>query len=64
MMRIIFYSCMGKEVLKYNGIKIFLTGECITPDLEICDYAMGIDHFQFGRTVFSPRFIEIHLEAF
>ena len=28
----IFHSCMGKEVVKYDGIRIFVTGECVTPD--------------------------------
>lgn len=48
---IILFSCFGNRFLssKYdNCIKIFFTGENITPDFNLCDYALAFDHLSFG----------------
>ena len=37
-------SCFGKEHKKFNGIKIFYTGENIRPDLSQYDYAFSFDY--------------------
>jgi hypothetical protein len=52
----IFYSCFGYEHLRYNCIRIFYTGECITPNFNECDYAIGFDRLEFG-----DRYIRIPL---
>lgn len=52
----LFYSCFGNEHLKYDCIRIFYTGECMTPDFNECDYAIGFD-----RLSFSDRYIRIPL---
>lgn len=44
----IIYSGFGNEHLKYDCIRIFFTGECITPDFNECDYAIGFDRLTFG----------------
>lgn len=44
----IFYSSFGKNYLKYDCIRIFYTGECITPDFNHCDYAMAFDRLLIG----------------
>lgn len=47
----LFYSCFGAEHYseKYDDcVKIFFTGEMITPDFNECDYAMGFDYMSFG----------------
>lgn len=44
----IFFSVFGVEHKKYNCIKIFYTGESVSPDFEECDYAMGFDYIEFG----------------
>lgn len=45
----VFYSNFGKEHLKYlDKILIFYTGECETPNFNLCDYAMGFDYLSFG----------------
>lgn len=44
----IFYSGFGYDHLKYDCIRIYFTGECITPDFNDCDYAIGFDRLQFG----------------
>ena len=37
-----------KEYLKYEGIKLFYTGENIVPDFNLYDYAIGFDYIDFG----------------
>lgn len=48
----LFYSTFGKEFLRYQCIRIFFTGECIIPDFNLCDYAIGFDHISFGDRYF------------
>jgi hypothetical protein len=60
----IFHSCMGKDVLKYDGIRIFATGECVTPDFNICDYALGFDHIQFGDRYCRLPLIKLFKDAY
>lgn len=44
----IFHSVFGKKVHRYNGIRIFITGENVTPNFNITDYAIGFDHLSFA----------------
>lgn len=44
----LFYSTFGQNYLNYHCIRIFYTGECITPNFNICDYAIGFDRMDFG----------------
>lgn len=45
----IIYSVFGQEHLKYNDcVKIFWTGENQAPDFNLCDYAIGFEHLEFG----------------
>lgn len=44
----IIYSVFGYDHLKYDCIRIFFTGECISPDFNECDYAIGFDRLKFG----------------
>lgn len=44
----IFYSCFGHENLSYDCIKIFFTGELLTPNFNECDYAIGFDFMDYG----------------
>lgn len=51
----LFYSCFSSEHLdpKYDGcIKICWLGENITPDFDLCDYAVGFDWLTFGDRYF------------
>ena len=52
----IIYSSFGFQYLKYNCIRIFYTGECIVPNFNECDYAIGFD-----RLVFADRYIRMPL---
>ena len=44
----LFFSVFGFSHLKYDCVKILYIGENITPDFNICDYAMAFDHIEFG----------------
>lgn len=45
----IFYHESTDEHLKYkNCIKIFYTGENVSPNFNFCDYAIGFDWLEFG----------------
>jgi hypothetical protein len=44
----VIYSGFGYEHLKYDCIRIFFTGECLTPDFNECDYSIGFDRLKFG----------------
>ncbi|MEI8061989.1 MAG: glycosyltransferase family 10 [bacterium] len=43
----LFYNESTYEHLKYDCIKIFYTGENITPNFNLCDYAIGFDYMEF-----------------
>ena len=55
----IIYSAFGYEHLKYNCIRIYFTGECIVPNFNECDYAIGFDRMAFG-----DRYVRIPLYNF
>lgn len=48
----LFYSVFSNNHKKYNCIKIFYTGENISPDMNECDYAIGFDYACFGDRYF------------
>ena len=52
----LFYSTFGTNYLKFDCIRIFYTGECITPNFNVCDYAIGYD-----RMVFGDRYLRVPL---
>jgi len=45
--RYLFYSVFGNDHLNFDCIKVFITGEAITPDFNYCDYAVGFDYISF-----------------
>src|SRR5690606_9454891 len=51
------YSCYGNDFLKYDCVRIYYTGENLRPDFNLCDYAIGFDHLNFGeRYLRYPNF--------
>lgn len=40
---ILFYSCYGREYLKYKCKRIFFSGENVRPDFMACDFAFSFD---------------------
>ena len=52
------YSVFGTEYLKYDCVRIFYTGECVVPNFNECDYAIGFDRISFGdRYIRVPIYI-------
>lgn len=51
----VIHSVGGSEVLKYPGVRLFVTAENISPNFLISDYAMSFDKIVFGdRAVWLP----------
>ncbi len=44
----VFYNESSREYLKYSCIRIFYTGENISPNFNLCDYAVGFDYLTFA----------------
>jgi len=44
----VLFSCYGYNVLKHAGVRIYVTGENVLPDFNICDYALGCGYLDFG----------------
>ena len=54
----IFYSVFGFEHFKYDCIRIFYTGEQVSPDFDMSDYAIGFDYLDFGdRYIRYPLYL-------
>ncbi len=61
------YSCYGDNFLNYNCVRIYYTGENLRPDFNLCDYAIGFDHLDFGErylrfpnfSFFEDQFLEL-----
>lgn len=50
------YSCFGYEYLKYDCIRIFITGENTRPNFEECDYAFSFDFPNSERNYRLPLY--------
>ncbi|WP_022768256.1 glycosyltransferase family 10 domain-containing protein [Butyrivibrio sp. NC2007] len=44
----LFYSASDNRYLDYNCIRIFVTGENLFPNFNLCDYAVGFEHMDVG----------------
>lgn len=62
----IFCSLFGSpyEALKYDGVRIFLSGENYSPDFNHMDYAIGFDRLEYGDRYFRyPQYLWECLDA-
>jgi len=60
----VIHSCMGRRVLQYSGVRIFMCGECVSPDFNISDYALAFDRLDFqDRNLWLPL-IKIYRDAY
>lgn len=48
----VIHSCFGRDVLKFNGVRIFFSAENCSPDFNVSDYALGMDRMTFGNRFF------------
>ena len=56
----VIYSVFGYQHLDYDCIRIFYTGECVVPDFNECDYALGFDRISFGDRYRRIPFYLLH----
>lgn len=60
----VFHSIDGYEVLKYQGTRIFVTGENVTPNFAISDYAMAFDKMTFGDRYLWLPLIKLYRDSY
>ncbi len=60
----VFHSCGGLDVLKYSGVRIFITGENVTPNFSISDYAMAFEKLNFSDRYTWLPLIKLYREAY
>lgn len=60
----VFHSCLGNEVLKYTGVRIYVTGENVSPNFNICDYALAFDPIEFGDRYCRLPLIKLYRHAY
>lgn len=54
-------GCFGITHFKYNCVKIYYTGENLTPDMNLYDYAMGFDYMDFEDRYFRLPYYRLFL---
>lgn len=60
----VFHSCLGYDVLKYSGVRIFVTGEYVSPNFNISDYALAFDPIAFGDRYCQLPLIKLYRDAY
>lgn len=60
----VFHSVKGYDVLKYSGIRIFISGENVSPNFGISDYAMTFDRLVFGDRYTWLPLIKLYRESY
>jgi hypothetical protein len=60
----VLHSGMGYEVLKCPGVRIFVTGENVSPDFNISDYAIAFDPISFGDRYCRLPLFRLYHEAY
>ena len=60
----VFHSVAGLDVLKYHGVRIFITGENVSPNFGISDYAMAFDKLDFGDRYIWLPLIKLYDKAY
>ena len=48
----LFYSACGNHYLDFHCIRIFVIGENLFPNFNLCDYAIGFEHMDVGDRFF------------
>ncbi|MCB1725353.1 MAG: hypothetical protein KDJ39_16840 [Gammaproteobacteria bacterium] len=60
----VFHSGMGHDILKCDGIRIFVTGENVTADFNVTDYAFGFDRITFDDRYCRLPLFKLYREAY
>lgn len=56
----VFGHAIDRQILRYSGVRIFITGENIIPDFNIVDYAIGFNDICFGDRYIRWPFYRWH----
>ena len=60
----VFHSIDGCEVLNYAGVRIFVSGEYVTPNFNLSDYALTFDSIEFGDRYCRLPLIKLYKESY
>ena len=60
----VFHSVDGCEVLNYTGVRIFVTGEYVSPNFNISDYALAFDPIKFNDRYCRLPLIKLYKESY
>ena len=60
----VFHSCFGFEVLKYKGVRIFVTGENVSPNFNVSDYALAFDPLTYGDRYRQLPLFRLYRESY
>lgn len=60
----VIHSCMGYEVLKYSGVRIYVCGECVSPNFNTSDYAAAFDRMVYGDRNHWFPLIKLYVDAY
>lgn len=60
----VFHSCREYDVLKYPGVRIFVTGENVSPNFNVSDYALAFDPIAFGDRHLRLPLFRLYADAY
>jgi len=60
----VFHGVGGMDALNYSGVRIFITGENVTPNFAISDYAMAFEKLDFGDRYLWTPLIKLYKETY
>jgi hypothetical protein len=60
----VIHSCMGYKVLKYSGIRIYVCGECVSPNFNTSDYAAAFDRMVYDDRNHWFPLIKLYVDAY
>lgn len=60
----VFHSCFGIDVLKYKGVRIFVTGENVSPNFNLSDYALAFDPLTYGDRYRQLPLFRVYRESY
>lgn len=60
----VFHSVGGYDVLNYPGVRIFVSGENVSPNFTISDYAMTFEKLQFSDRYIWLPLLKLYRESY
>lgn len=60
----VIHSVHGYDVLEYSGVRIFVSGENVSPNFAISDYALTFDRLEFGDRYTWLPLIKLYRDSY